>query len=70
MDTLTSLSGPDFLDSVANAECARGNDINAATFRDRARQWRIDQIELLEARERVGELEARLADITRTAAAA
>lgn len=70
MDTINSLQGPDFLDRVADTETAHGNDINAATFRDRARQWRLDQVDLREAKERVTDLEARLADITRTAQAA
>lgn len=37
------LSGPDFLDAVANAELADGNEINAATYRQRAKQWREEQ---------------------------
>jgi hypothetical protein len=42
-----NLPGPDFLDSVADAEAANGNDINASEYRRRAKQWRQD----LEARE-------------------
>lgn len=37
------LSGPDFLDQVADAELSNGNEINAAEFRTRARQWREDR---------------------------
>jgi len=36
------LPGPDFLDSVADAEAANGNDINASEYRRRAKQWRQD----------------------------
>lgn len=36
------LSGPDFLDSVADAEEALGNQRNAAEYRKRARQWQQD----------------------------
>lgn len=70
MDTLSSISGPDFLDKLADQETVNGNDINAAYFRDRARQWRLDLVDLREASSRVADLEARLADITRTAQAA
>lgn len=70
MDTINSMTGPDFLERVADQELGNGNEINAAAFRDRARQWRLDQVDLREARERVVDLEARLADITRTAQAA
>lgn len=35
-----SLSGPDFLEHVANAELASGNEVNADTYRQRAREWR------------------------------
>lgn len=34
------LSGPDFLEHVANAELASGNAVNADTYRQRAREWR------------------------------
>lgn len=70
MDTINSMPGPDFLDCLARQELVNGNDINAATFRERATQWRLDQVDLREAQARVADLEARLADITRTAAAA
>lgn len=69
-DSYAAIAGPDFLDLVANVETAHGNDINAAAFRDRARQWRLDQIDLAAARSRTADLEARLADITRAAQAA
>lgn len=34
------LSGPDFLDAVADAEAANDNLINADVYRQRARQWK------------------------------
>lgn len=70
MDTITAMSGPDFLERVADVELGNGNEINAAAFRDRARQWRLDQVDLRQAQARVADLEARLADIQRTAVAA
>ncbi len=70
MDTISSISGPDFLDALARQETVNGNDINAAAFRDRARQWRLDEVDLREAQARVADLEAALADIQRTAKAA
>ncbi|MBA2411385.1 MAG: hypothetical protein H0V63_00965 [Burkholderiaceae bacterium] len=38
-----TLSGPDFLEALADAELASGNEINADTYRQRARQWRAEQ---------------------------
>lgn len=40
------LSGPDFLDSVADAEAARDNHVNADIYRQRANQWRKDLADL------------------------
>lgn len=37
-----TLDGPDFLNAVADAEEANGNAINAAEFRERAKQWQRD----------------------------
>lgn len=39
----TTLDGPDFLDAVANAERAHGNDINAAAYEQRAKEWRAER---------------------------
>ena len=36
----SELSGPDFLDSVADVEAGNGLPINANEYRKRARQWR------------------------------
>lgn len=40
------LTGPEFLEHVANAEAALGNEINAAEYRRRATQWKADLAEL------------------------
>lgn len=37
------LTGPDFLDSVADQNDAQGLPVNAAEFRQRATEWRADQ---------------------------
>lgn len=44
------LTGPDFLDSVADAEAANGNDINASHYRSRSQAWQrdLDRIDELE----------------------
>jgi len=52
------LSGPDFLDSMANQSAASGLDVNAAEFRQRATDWRADQ-------QRIEDLEAQLARLER-----
>ncbi len=45
------LTGPDFLDAMANQNAASGLDVNAAEFRQRARDWQADlqRMEALEA---------------------
>lgn len=48
-----TLSGPDFLDSVADAEEANNNYINAAEYRRRATQWREAERALLTAEARL-----------------
>ena len=47
MPQLNALPGPDFLDAVADAEAANGNDVNAHEYRRRAREWR-EQLHVLE----------------------
>lgn len=42
-EQLSTLSGPDFLTAVAEAELCNGNQINADAFKQRARQWREEQ---------------------------
>ena len=51
MSSTTRQPGPDFLDSVADQNEAQGLPVNAAEFRQRAKDWRDDQrrIEALEA---------------------
>jgi hypothetical protein len=43
-DRLHGLTGPDFLDKVADAEAANGLDINAAVYRERSREWQRTSI--------------------------
>ena len=45
-----SLSGPDFLDAVADAQAADGNHVNADVYRARGRDWQrhLRRIEALE----------------------
>lgn len=57
--------GPDFLDSMASQSAANGLDINAAEFRQRARDWQADIARADQLDARVAELERQL----RTAAA-
>ena len=64
------LDGPDFLEAVAEAETANGNDINAAEYRKRAKQWRITQHDLQQATQRADALQAQLDDVRRTLAKA
>ena len=39
-DSLSTLTGPDFLDAVAEAELHAGKEVNADVFQQRAREWR------------------------------
>jgi len=39
-EQLSRLTGPEFLDAVAEAELAKGNGVNADFFEQRAREWR------------------------------
>lgn len=50
----TRLAGPDFLDSMAEQALASGLEINAAEFRQRAREWRADQQRLEDLEVAVG----------------
>ncbi len=49
--TDTDLSGPDFLDNVADLESGNGLHINAAEYRKRAREWRQEQQQLRDAQD-------------------
>lgn len=57
------LTGPDFLHAVADAERASGNDINAQSYEQRAREWEDDQRELDQLRISDADLRYRLAQI-------
>lgn len=67
---LTAMSGPDFLEHVADAEAANHNDINAQIYRDRAAQWKQDQQLLLQEQLRAQDLQDRLDAIARQVQAA
>lgn len=51
-----SLSGPDFLDAVADAQAADGNHVNADVYRARSRQWAAEQIALEDAQAALAKL--------------
>lgn len=57
------LNGPDFLHAVADAERASGNDINAQTYEQRARDWQADLRELEQLRSSDADQRYRLAQI-------
>ncbi len=63
-----SLTGPEFLDAIAQQSAAQGLDINAACFRERGQQWARERTELDHLRTRADDLEARLAHIADHAA--
>ncbi|NLC61608.1 MAG: hypothetical protein GX761_10065 [Gammaproteobacteria bacterium] len=69
MEKLQHLVGPEFLDSVADAESANCNDINATAYRANAAQWAAERRRLRELEEANQDLADRLADIRRTAQA-
>lgn len=56
-------SGPEFLESVADAELSNGNEQNAAIYRERAQEWRQleRQLEAAEAQPRTPAPKARQA---------
>ena len=54
-EQLSRLSGPDFLDAVAEAELVNGNKINADFFKQRARDWRQLQADHDRATQRIAE---------------
>lgn len=67
MEKLQSLTGPEFLDAVADAESANCNDINAEAFRINAAQWARDRQRTRDLEQQVRDLTDRLEDIRRTA---
>lgn len=62
----TAMSGPEFLDAVADQEAANGNDVNAGVWRDRALQWKQDQLVRQQAEAELQHARDQLADIRRT----
>lgn len=70
MDNLTRLSGPDFLDAVADAEAANDNAINADVYRTRAAEWARTERRLREAEEERDRLAQQLDAVRRAAQAA
>ena len=70
MEHLKSLSGPEFLDHLADAEPANCNDINAEVYRANATQWAAERVRLRELEAANQDLSDRLADIHRTAKSA
>lgn len=70
MDNLPRLSGPEFLDAVADAEAANDNAVNADIYRARAAEWARTERRLREVEEQRDQLEAQLETVRRAAQAA
>ena len=68
-DQPEALSGPDFLDNIADNENGDGRHINGAEYRRRANQWRETEAALRRAAETVVDLQHRLDRATRALAA-
>lgn len=68
-DQPETLSGPDFLDAIADAESGEGRHINGQAYRQHAKQWRQDQQALENALSAQAELERRLDTATKALAA-
>lgn len=54
------LDGPDFLESLADAEAAKNSDVNADIYRQRAREWRQLQADYDAMRDRNTQLQLSL----------
>ena len=63
----TAMTGPEFLDAVADAEAANSNDINADAYRTRAVEWSNDKCTIYNLREELQAANDRLHGIHRTA---
>ena len=59
----SELSGPDFLENVADVEAGHGLYINAAEYRKRALEWRLEQARLLDIVDHNQELVAQLTQL-------
>lgn len=70
MNAHTHLSGPDFLQGVAEAELHNGNEINFDEFTRRSKQWRELEAHAEELEAAYQQLQARLDQFTRLAEAA
>lgn len=64
----TAMSGPEFLDAVADAEAAQCNDINADAYRQRALEWAQDKLTIAQLEADLQAANDRLADVRRAAA--
>lgn len=70
MHSLPTLSGPEFLDAVADAEAANDNAINADVYRARAAEWAQTERRLREAEADRDRLADQLDTVRRAAQAA
>lgn len=64
----TAMSGPEFLDAVADAESANNNDINADIYRRRALEWAQDKRTIASLRDELQAANDRLDEVRRAAA--
>lgn len=70
MHSLLTLSGPEFLDAVADPEAANDNAINADVYRARAAEWAQTERLLREAEADRDRLADQLATVRNAAQAA
>lgn len=61
----TAMSGPEFLQAVADQNPSNGLDINAEAFRQRAREWSAHLAALHNLREANDDLSTRIAEAQR-----
>lgn len=62
----TAMSGPEFLEAVADQNAASGLDVNADIYRTRAVEWQRDKQIIAELSQRASDLQARIDDVRRT----
>ena len=63
----TAMSGPEFLDAVADAESGNSNDINADAYRQRAHEWKLDKRTIQHLRDELQDARDRLSEVRRAA---
>lgn len=63
MYNATAMSGPEFLEAVAEAERGNSNDINADIYRQRAHEWAQDKRLIDNLRQQLQAAQDRLAEI-------